>query len=82
MNIGWWVNELEREEAAARALSRYRAEKAREQRRVTSRGTTTPGRGLRRISKEEAIAKIAKTHPRSALKLLHEHFGGRARRGN
>jgi hypothetical protein len=82
MNIGWHIVEQERQEAAERAMSRYQANKAREQRRFTPRGTSGLGRGTRRISKEEAIAKIAKTHPRSALKLLQQHFGGRTNRGN
>jgi hypothetical protein len=82
MNIGFAIVDQERQEAYERAMSRFRAHQARDTRRGTTRGASVPGRGLRRISKEEAIAKIAKTHPRSALKLLHEHFGGRARRGN
>jgi predicted ATPase len=71
MNVGWWVNELEREEAAARALSRHRAEKAREQRRVTSRGTTSVGRGSRRtMTRQEAIELLLKRgHVKGALKL-------------
>jgi hypothetical protein len=82
MNIGYFLVEQEiADKAVERAMAAHRARKAREQRRVTSRGNTGLGRGARRISREEAIAKIAKTHPRSALKLLNQHFGGRTVRG-
>jgi hypothetical protein len=82
LGLGFAIVELERQEAVDRAMARYRAQKAQKERRVTaSPRNAAPGRGLRSISKEEAIALIAKKHPRSALKLLHQHFGGRAVRG-
>jgi hypothetical protein len=73
MNLGFVIDQLEREEAAARAMARYRAareQQAREHRRVTSRGTTGLGRGAHRISRQEAIALLMKRgHVRGALKL-------------
>ena len=81
MNLGFVIDQMERQEAVERAMARYRAQQARETRRSTTGGNTGLGRGARRISKEEAIAKIAKTHPRSAWKLLQAHFGGRTVRG-
>jgi hypothetical protein len=84
MNLGI-ASEIIRQEAVERAMARYRAsqavERARqargEQRRITPRGSTGLGHGTRRISREEAVAKIAKTHPRSAWRLLQGYFGGR-----
>lgn len=68
--LGSRIIELERQEAYERAMSRYRAEKAREQRRSTSRGSTSLGRGWRSISKAEAIALLIKRgHTRGAAKL-------------
>jgi hypothetical protein len=72
MNLGlaFRIVELERQEAYERALSRYRAEKAREQRSVTTRGPSSLGRGARRISRQEAIALLLKRgHVRGAWKL-------------
>lgn len=87
MSIG---SEIIRQEAAERAMARYRARKAAEERRKAAeqrraavreqRPATGLGRGARRISREEAVAMIAQKHPRSALKLLAEHFGGRTKR--
>jgi hypothetical protein len=79
MSIGL---DIIRQEAYERATTRYRAQKAaREQRKaVPAQRGTNLGNGTRRISKEEAVAMIAKKHPRSALKLLAEHFGGRTKR--
>jgi hypothetical protein len=66
--LGFRIVEQEREEAYERAMSRYRAEKAQEQRRATSLGGM--GRGARRISRQEAIALLLKRgHIRGALKL-------------
>jgi hypothetical protein len=63
--LGARIIELERQETVDRAMARYRAEKAREQ--VYRSGL---GRGTRTMSREEAVAKIAKKSPRAALKLL------------
>lgn len=82
MNIGWHIVEQERQEAVERAMARYRAQKAREQRRVlaeerqAARGTGL-GRGARRISREEAVALIARKNRRGAARLLHGLLGGR-----
>jgi len=68
MNIGTFIV-MEREEALERAMAAQRARHAREQRGF--------GRG-RRISREEALNRIAKTHPRSAWKILQGYrLGGR-----
>jgi hypothetical protein len=68
--LGARIIELERQEAVERAMARYRAEKAREQRSVTTRGPSSLGRGARRISKAEAIALLIKRgHTRGAAKL-------------
>ena len=78
MNLGTFIVEQERQEAVERALARYKAEQSREQRRVLAgKRSAGLGRGARRISREEALAKIAKTHPRSAWKLLQGYFGAR-----
>jgi hypothetical protein len=75
VNIGWFI-EQERHEAYERAMARYRASQAREQR------LGAPGRGARRLSREEAVALIAKKSPRGALKLLAGYLTGiPARRG-
>ena len=89
MSLGSFIVEQEeRQKAYERAMARYHARKAREARERAKGGEsgrrestpTTLGRGARRLSREEAIAMIAKKHPRTALKLLHEHFGGRTHR--
>ena len=76
MSIGF---QIVQQEAVERAMARYRANQAvREQRPATGLG-----HGARRISREEAVAKIAKTHPRSAWKLLAGYLNGvPARRSN
>ena len=73
MDIGWHLVELERQEAVERAMATFRKRNAvREQRR------TSLGRGSRRISRQEALNRIAATHPRSALKLFNSYgLGGR-----
>ena len=83
MSIGFLIVEQERQEAVERAMARYRAQKAREQRRVlaekrqAARGTGL-GRGARRISKEEAVQLlIDRGHRRGAARLLHSLTGGR-----
>jgi hypothetical protein len=60
MNLGFIV-EQERQEAVERAMSRYRAIQRR----------TAAGRVTRGLSREEALNRIAKTHPRSAWKILN-----------
>jgi hypothetical protein len=65
MRIGFFI-EQERHEAVERAMSRYRAQ---EQRRF----------GRRPLSREEALNKIARTHPRSAWKILQGYGLGNRR---
>ena len=80
MSIG---HAILRQEAYERAMANYRAKQAaREQRRTVPAEKRRPalGRGARRISKEEAVAMIAKKNPRGALRLLAEHFGGPTKR--
>lgn len=82
MSIGF---EILRQEAVERAMARYRAQQAARARQAERKAVPTErrpvlGHGARRISKEEAVAMIAKKHPRSALRLLAEHFGGRTKR--
>jgi hypothetical protein len=60
--VNWIGFEVVRQEAADRAMSRYRARQTREQRRF--------GRGTRILSREEALSRIARTHPRSAWRIL------------
>jgi hypothetical protein len=73
--LGFEIDRQERQEAYERAMAAYRAHQAREQRRVPTRGSTSLGRGARRISKAEAIALLMKRgHTRGALKLAN---GGR-----
>jgi hypothetical protein len=70
--LGARIIELERQEAYERAMSRYRAQQAREQIRSTSRGSTSLGRGARRISRQEAIALLKQRgHIRGAMKLAN-----------
>jgi hypothetical protein len=65
MNLGFHLVALERQEAYERAMSRFRAEKPREQRLSPARAKT----GWRSISRDEAIALVAKKSPRGAFKL-------------
>jgi hypothetical protein len=76
LGLGFAIVELERQEAVDRAMARYRAEKAREQRRrTTTRANTGLGRGARRITKAQAIELLkARGHIRGALRLAN---GGR-----
>jgi hypothetical protein len=76
MNLGFSIGaalERERHEAYSRAMARFRSNQGvREKARRPGLG-----RGTRILSREEAVAKIAKTHPRSALKLLAGYGIGR-----
>jgi hypothetical protein len=78
MNLGFFI-EQERHEAYERAMSRYKAEQAREKRRVSAgQRSTGLGRGARRISKDEAVQMlISRGHRRRAARLLHSLTGGR-----
>ena len=79
MNLGEFIVHQERQEAYERAMRRYRAEQAREHRRVSAcRRSTGLGRGARRISKEEAVQMlIDRGNRRGAARLLHSLTGGR-----
>jgi hypothetical protein len=71
MNLGFYI-ELERAEAVERAMPRHRAPQPRERRR------TVPGRVTGKLSRQEALNRIARTHPRAALKILNAYgIGGR-----
>ncbi len=79
MSIGF---QIVQQEAAERAMARYRARKAREARERAVRPSvsqpTTPnsGHGARKLSREEALQLIAKKSPRGAWKLLAGYLNG------
>jgi hypothetical protein len=69
-----WIGfALVQQEAADRAMARHRARQIREQR------WTVAGRVTRGLSREEALNRIAKTHPRSAFKILNSYGLGNRR---
>ena len=66
--------EIVRQEAVERAMARYREQ---ERRKAARERRTTTGGG-RQLTREDALNRIAKTHPRSALKILNGYrLGGR-----
>lgn len=80
MNLGI-ANEIIRQEAVERAMARYRANQAREQRLQAARERRGVGPrpvAGRKISKEEAVQLlIDRGHRRGAARLLHSLLGGR-----
>ena len=81
MNLGI-ANEIIRQEAYERAMSRFRSDQARKRALEAARVRRSVGpqhvTGGRKISKEEAVRMlIARGHRRGAARLLHSLLGGR-----